>query len=149
MELQDAKHRLGIFHNMVRDSEALRSENDKFRTYIIELWTDIKRMKLGTILAIAKTRQYESEFDCILEEWNQNSKVRSLLLTSWPLEETMYRSEWATDVYQARCILCQNPFGPEGCFTMGSCGAQFYPPCLILCMIKKQSCPHCWSPFHP
>ena len=48
----------------------------------------------------------------------------------------------------SRCTFCQNPFGPEGCFTVGSCGAQFHPPCLIFCMIKKRSCPHCQSPFH-
>ena len=112
----------------------------------------------------------------------------------WPLEETMYISKWASDVYQApngsvywilikdkthnfdvdkffdyqvslqgtkmwsyphpmvsngsRCTLCHNPFGPEGCFTVGSCGVQFQPSCLISCMIKKQTCPHCQSPFH-
>ena len=48
----------------------------------------------------------------------------------------------------SRCTLCQNPFGLEGCFTVGSCGAQFHPPCLISYMIKKRSCPHCRSPFH-
>ena len=48
----------------------------------------------------------------------------------------------------SRCTLCQNPFGPEGCFTVESCGAQFHPPCLISYMIKKRSCPHCRSPFH-
>ena len=112
----------------------------------------------------------------------------------WPLEETMYLPEWATNAYQApsgslyshliedethnfdaekqhdypaslrrtkmwpnphpmvadgsRCTLCQNPFGPKGCFTVGSCGAQFHPPCLISYMIKKRSCPHCRSSFH-
>ena len=30
-------------------------------------------MKLGTILAITRARQYELEFDSILEEWNRNS----------------------------------------------------------------------------
>ena len=129
-----------------------------------------------------------------MEEWNRNARLRSLLLTSWPLEETMYPPEWAADAYQAphgslywhlieneihnfdadkqhdyrashrrmkmwpnlhpmmadgsRCTLCQNPFGPEGCFTVGSCEAQFHPPCLISYMIKKRSCPHCRSPFH-
>ena len=101
MELQDAKHRLGMFHNMMQDGEALRYENDKFKTCIKELWTDIKSMKLGTILAIARARQYKVEFDSILEEWNWNSRLRNLLFISCPLGETMYISEWATDVYQA------------------------------------------------
>ena len=48
----------------------------------------------------------------------------------------------------SRCTLCQNPFGPEGCFTVESCGVQFHLPYLISCMIKKRSCPHCRSPFH-
>ena len=58
-------------------------------------------MKLGTILAIARAQQYEGEFDSIMEEWNRNARLRSLLLTSWPVEETMYLPEWATDAYQA------------------------------------------------
>ena len=58
-------------------------------------------MKLGTILTIARAKQYDLEFDNILEEWNRNSRLWSLLLTSWPLEETMYLSEWIVDVYQA------------------------------------------------
>ena len=90
-----------MFHDIVRDGEALRCENDKFRICIKELWADIKCMKLETILAIARARQYESKFDSILEEWNQNSQLQSLILTLWPLEETMYKSEWAADVYQA------------------------------------------------
>ena len=194
VDLQDAKHRLGILHDMVLDGKALCTENDKCRRAIKELWVDIKSMKLGTILAIARARQHEAAFDTIMEEWNRNAWLRSLLFTSWLLEETMYIPKWASDAYQApsgslywhliknethnfdaekqydylarlqetkiwpnshlmvtdgsRCTLCQNPFGPEGCFTVGSCGAQFHPPCLISCMIKKRSCPHCRSPFH-
>ena len=41
VELQDAKHRLGILHDMVWDCEALRTENDKCKTIIKELWADI------------------------------------------------------------------------------------------------------------
>ena len=36
-----------------------------------------------------------------MEEWNRNARLRSLLLTSWPVEETMYLPEWAADAYQA------------------------------------------------
>ena len=99
MELQDAKHRLGMLHDMVLDGEALRTKNDKCRRAIKELWADIKIMKLRTILAIAKARQYEVEFDSIMEEWNRNVRLRSLLLTLWPLEETMYIPEWAANAY--------------------------------------------------
>ena len=41
VELQDAKHRLGMVHNMVQDGEALRIENGKCKTIIKELWADI------------------------------------------------------------------------------------------------------------
>jgi hypothetical protein len=47
------------------------------------------------------------------------------------------------------CVYCCNAFGPEGCFTVGSCGAQFHPPCLIAGMLRKRQCPHCRSPFPP
>ena len=101
VELQDVKHQLGMLPDMMQNGEALRIENDKCRTTIKELWADIQSMKLGIILAIARARQYESEFDSIMDEWNRNARLRSLLLTSWPLEETMYISEWAADAYQA------------------------------------------------
>jgi hypothetical protein len=35
------------------------------------------------------------------------------------------------------CMICQSPFGPEECFQVGSCGAQFHPQYLIGNMIKK------------
>ena len=41
VELQDAKYRLGMLHNMVQDGEALRTENDKCKRVIKELWADI------------------------------------------------------------------------------------------------------------
>ena len=51
-----------MLHDMVWDGEALRTEHDKLRTCIKELWADIKSKKLDTILAIARERQYKSEF---------------------------------------------------------------------------------------
>ena len=89
-----------MVHNMVHDGEELRIENGKCKTILKELWTDIQSMKLETILAIDRTRQYEVEFDSIMEEWNRNARLQSLLLTSSPLEETMYLPEWAADAYQ-------------------------------------------------
>ena len=101
VEFQDVMGQLGMVHNMVQDSEELRIENGKCKTVIKELWADIQSMKFGTILAIARARQYEAKFDSIMEEWNRNARLRSLLLTSWPLEETIYIPELATDAYQA------------------------------------------------
>ena len=70
VELQDAKHRLGMLHDMVPDDEALRTKNGKCIIAIKELWADIQSMKLGMILAIARARQYESKFESIMKEWN-------------------------------------------------------------------------------
>ena len=67
-------------------------------------------------------------------------RMRGELL--WPNPHTMVFDGSA-------CAICQSPFGPEGCFQVGSCGAQFHPQCLIGNMIKKRQCPHCRSPFHP
>ena len=47
------------------------------------------------------------------------------------------------------CAYCQSPFGPEGCYQVGSCGDQFHPQCLIRNMIGRRHCPHCRSPYHP
>ena len=101
VEFQDVMGRLGMVHNMVHDGKALRTENDKCKTVIKELWANIQSMKLETILTIARARQYEAEFDSIMEEWNRNARLWSLFLTLWPLEETMYLLEWAADAYQA------------------------------------------------
>ena len=101
MEFQDVMGRLGMVHNMVQDGEALRTETGRCRTVIKELWADMQSMKLGTILAIARAWQYEAEFDSIMEEWNRNARLQSLLFTSWPVEETMYPPEWTADAYQA------------------------------------------------
>ena len=101
VEFQDVMGRLGMVHNMVQDGEALRTKNGKCRTVLKKLWADMQSMKLGTILAIARAWRYETEFDSIMEEWNWNARLWSLLLTSWPLEETVYLPEWAADAYQA------------------------------------------------
>ena len=67
-------------------------------------------------------------------------RMRGELL--WPNPHTMVFDGTA-------CAICQCPFGPEGCFQVGLCGAQFHPQCLIWNMIKNRQCPHCRSPFHP
>ena len=47
------------------------------------------------------------------------------------------------------CAYCQSPFGPEGCYQVGSCGGQFHPQRLIHNMIRRWHCPHCRSLYHP
>ena len=156
-----------------------------------------KGMRTSTLLAIARARQYELEFEGIQQEWNRNGRMQNMLLTSWPDEETMYHDNWWTADPPARmlngsidwkrvteadhhwnveelhaypdsmvgqklspnpqlivsdgmvCMYCQSPFGPEGCYQVGSCGGQFQPQCLIRNIIGRQHYPHCRSPFHP
>ena len=46
------------------------------------------------------------------------------------------------------CILCNYPFGPEGCWQLGTCRCKFHVQCLIPHMLSKRKCPICGSPFH-
>ena len=46
------------------------------------------------------------------------------------------------------CDYCQSPFGPEGCYQVGSCEGQFHPQYLIHNMIERRQCSHCKSPFY-
>ena len=133
-----------------------------------------------------------------MSEWNTNGRLRALLLTSWPSEETMFPTAWtlaepslyrtnpinvdwkriedpdhhwdvdAVHDYPADmvgkklwtnphpmvfdsqpCGICTNPFGPEGFYTVATCGHAYHPQCLIKTMIRTRSCVYCRSPFHP
>ena len=194
----DAANQLVADYEATKDmSEELEEENRRLKSYLSEMLSERKRMRLCTLLHVARARQYELEFSGIQVEWNRNGRMRNLMLTSWPDDEKMYLDSWDEedppltldngsidwkrvkeadhhwDVEQvhtypyrlvgqkvwpnphpmvsdgSRCIHCQGPFGPEGCYQVGSCGAQFHPQCLIGNMIKRRQCPHCRSPFHP
>jgi hypothetical protein len=47
------------------------------------------------------------------------------------------------------CIVCQEPFGPEGGWTVGTCGHVYHPVCLIPYMVTRKRCSSCKAPFHP
>ena len=47
------------------------------------------------------------------------------------------------------CIICQQPFGPEGGWTLGTCGHVYHPMCLIPYMVTRKRCASCRAPFHP
>ena len=63
--------------------------------------------------------------------------------------ELLWPNPHAMVFKSSECAICQCPFGPDGCFQVGSCGAHFHLQCPIENMIKKCQCPHCKSPFHP
>ena len=46
------------------------------------------------------------------------------------------------------CMVCLNPFGPEGGWALGSCTHMFHPMCLINIFLVRRFCPVCKSPFH-
>ena len=46
------------------------------------------------MLAMAKARQFEAEFESIQKEWNCNHRMRNTMLTSWPENDQMYPSWW-------------------------------------------------------
>lgn len=192
VDLLEANARLTSYEVMEDNTVELKRENKKLKKCLTELVEEHEALRVTTTFAVARARQYESEFQSLQEEWNRNGRLRILQLTSWPLEDTMYKDEWENLLNEngsihwnlveeedhrwdptqlteypyteaglkvwpnpdkmlfdgSRCCLCQNPFGPEGCFQVGTCGAQFHPPCLINCMIGKRRCPHCRSPFH-
>ena len=60
----------------------------------------------------------------------------------WPNPDTMVSDGTV-------CAYCQSPFGPEGCYQIGSCGGQFHLQCLIRNMIGRWQCAHCRFPFYP
>ena len=74
--------------------QKLQEENAKLKEYFHTMLKERKGMRTSTLLAIARARQYELEFEGIHKEWNRNGRMRNMLLTSWPDEETMYHDNW-------------------------------------------------------
>ena len=54
---------------------------------------------------------------------------------------------WVLDG-SSQCVVCFNPFGPEGGWALGSCSHMFHPMCLITISLVRRFCPVCKSPFH-
>ena len=46
------------------------------------------------------------------------------------------------------CGICQNEFGPEGAWALGSCAHMFHPVCLLSVAVLRRFCPICRAPFH-
>ena len=199
-KVADMEQELQVVNEVVVDQSTrigeLEEQNARLKKHLGDAIVERIEMRTCTLLATARARQYEAEFESIRAEWNRNHRMRNMMLTSWPEDEVMYPSRWddhpelqmpsgsidwhqvadgdhnwnteQTHEYPFRmrgqklwpnphpmvfdgsmCAICQSPFGPEGCFQVGSCGAQFHPQCLIGNMIKSRMCPHCRSPFHP
>ena len=86
-------NRLIAEYGATRDmTEELEEENGRLKKYLLELLEEHKKMRTSTLLAIARARQYEAEFESIQSEWNRNKRVRHMILMSWPENEKMYPS---------------------------------------------------------
>jgi hypothetical protein len=173
------------------------SARDKLKLAVSKIIDEREEMMLAMLFAVARARQYQAEFKSICAEWTSEKKLRTLLLTSWPRDETMYPISWdemdslvkpdnnsidwkliteddhrwnneevhdhpidmiGKPLWQrphpmtsdgSSCPICENPWGPEGCFTIGSCGHSFHPHCLIKSMIRSRTCAMCRAPLHP
>jgi hypothetical protein len=197
VQLDEANERLARYETTEDISAELFEENGRLKKCLSEALGERKAMKLSTIMAVAKAKQYESEFESIVSEWNVNGRLRTLLLTSWPREEQMFPNNWnhadpsvftennvsidwkviteddhhwdieevhdypvssvGTKLWStphrmvsdgSSCPICSNPYGPEGCYQVGSCGHRYHPQCLIKYMIQRRTC-YCRAPFHP
>jgi hypothetical protein len=47
------------------------------------------------------------------------------------------------------CVFCQNSFGPEGYYRLGTCACLYHPQCLIRGMVTIRRCQVCHATFHP
>ena len=93
-QVRDANERLADYTNIRENMQKLQEENTKLKEYFHTMLKERKGMRKSTLLAIAQARQYELEFEGIQQEWNHNRRMRNMLLTSWPDEETMYHDNW-------------------------------------------------------
>ena len=192
-DLEEANRRCLEYDAMKRNYKEMKRAYKKMRTCLVDRAKEHENLRLATVLAVARARQYEAEFKSLKKEWAENDRLRVLQLTSWPFITEMFKEEWeglkdpsgsinwgfisdedhGWDKYQRKeypfseagvlewpnpapflsdgsvCALCMNPFGPEGGYQVGTCGAYFHPSCLIEIMIRRRRCPHCRSAFHP
>ena len=91
----ESANRLVAEYAVSRDrTEELEEGNERLKKYLLTSLEEQKKMKTSTLLAIARAWQYEVEFETIQHEWNRNSRVWHMMLTSWPKDEKMYPSTW-------------------------------------------------------
>ncbi len=57
-----------IFEIVWDMTKQLREENDRLKKCLTEALEECKAMRLSTLMAVARARQYESEFESIVSE---------------------------------------------------------------------------------
>jgi hypothetical protein len=187
-ELLEARALVTTYEVMEDNTQELERQNRNLKRCLTELAGEFDTYRACTIFAIARARQYEAEFKAIQEEWVVNHRLRALLLTSWPVIDTLYDDKWPTDPSRGvawkeikdesnrwdmsefnnvapygkkwpnpnekcldgtACVFCQNSFGPEGYYRLGTCACLYHPQCLIRGMVTIRRCQVCHATFHP
>ena len=93
-QLRDTNQHLADYNSTRENMQKLQEENAKLKEYFWMMLKEGKDMRTSTLLAIARARQYELEFEGIQQEWNRNRRMQNMLLTLWPDEEIMYHDNW-------------------------------------------------------
>jgi hypothetical protein len=187
-ELLEARALITMYEVMEDNTQELERQNINLKRCLTELAGEFDTYRDCTVFAVARARQYEAEFKTIQEEWVVNHRLRALLLTSWPVIDTMYDDKWPTDpsggvawkeiedesnrwdvsefnniapygkkwpipnekyLDGIACVFCQNSFGPEGYYRLGTCACLYHPQCLIRGMVTIRRCQVCHTTFHP
>jgi hypothetical protein len=89
-ELLEARALVITYEVMEDNTQELERQNRNLKRCLTKLAGEFDTYRDCTIFAVARIRQYEAEFKAIQEEW-------ALLLTSWPLIDTMYDDKWPID----------------------------------------------------
>jgi hypothetical protein len=96
-ELLEARALVTKYEVMEDNIQELQRQNRNLKGCLTELVEEFVTYRDCTVFAVARARQYEAEFEAIQEEWGVNHILRALLLTSWPVIDTMYNDKWPTD----------------------------------------------------
>jgi hypothetical protein len=94
-EVVDMRQQLQVINEVVQVTKigGLEEQNARLKQFLLNAIVERKNMRACTLLAMAKTRQFEAEFKSIKKEWNRNHRMRNMMLTSWPKDEQMYHNE--------------------------------------------------------
>ena len=97
-EVVDMQQQLQVVNEVVVDHldkiGGLEEQNARLKKFLGNAIVERKNLRTGTLLAMAKARQFAAEFESIQKEWNRNNRMRNMMLTSWPEDEQMYPSRW-------------------------------------------------------
>ena len=74
-QVRDANEHLVDYTTIRENMQKFLEENAKLKEYFHMILKEYKGMRTSTLLAIARARQYELEFEGIQQEWNHNGRM--------------------------------------------------------------------------